>query len=186
MGTSADMLVTPFIPLCIGFSAGVISTLGFNFVPNFIYKYLKLHDTCGVIYLHLIPGILGGLIGGLVAGVTDESYYGPDQNSVYSMMGDGYTRGHSKQGGIQIAALFTSLAIGALSGAAPGGILRIPYIWGPPKIFYHDKAFFEFAHGDHDANIDNIDDESEEEKEQKEEPKKVEKRTDKKTKKQQV
>lgn len=182
MGANADMLVNPFIPLIVGFCAGVISTVGFQFFPNFVYKYLKLHDTCGVIYLHLIPGILGGLISGLVAGVTDESSFGPDITSVFSMMGEGKSRGHSKQGGIQIATLFTSLAIGALSGAATGGILRIPFIWGPPKVFYHDKAFFDIHGGDHNPNINDIDDESDKET-PKEEEKKVEKQ-EKKVKKQ--
>lgn len=161
MGASADMLVNPFICLIIGFCCGVISCLGYQIFPNLVYKYLRLHDTCGVIYLHLIPGILGGLISGLVAGVTDEKHYGADLNSIFIKRGGpGMTRGHSMQGGIQIATLFTSLAIGALAGAITGLILRIPGIWGAPKVYYHDKAFFDFHGGDHDADIGDIDQES--------------------------
>ena len=100
MGTSADMIVSPFVSMIIGFCAGVISTFGFHFFEHFVYKYLKLHDTCGIAYLHFIPGFLGGLIGALVAGVTSESKYGDDISGVYPMMGGDSDRGNSKQGGL--------------------------------------------------------------------------------------
>jgi len=100
MGSTADMLVSPFISLIIGFSAGVISTLGFHIFEGVIFKYLKLHDTCGVAYLHFVPGFLGGIIGCLVAGATPETKYSSDIGSVFPMMGGDFSRGNSKQGGI--------------------------------------------------------------------------------------
>jgi ammonium transporter Rh len=123
MGANADMLVNPFISLIIGFVAGVISVIGYQVFPNCIYKYLKLHDTCGVIYLHLIPGILGGGLSALVAGATPSAAFGNDLNSVFIKMGNGSTRTNSIQGGIQLATLCTTLAIGAVTGAITGGIL---------------------------------------------------------------
>ncbi len=78
MGSAADMIVSPFISLIIGFCAGIISTFGFKYVGHFIYKYLKLHDTCGIAYLHFIPGLLGGLIACLISGVTPEHKFGSD------------------------------------------------------------------------------------------------------------
>ena len=96
MGSSADMIVSPFVSMCIGFSAGVVSTLGFHLFEHVVYKYLKLHDTCGVAYLHMIPGFLGGIIGCLIAGVTPETRYGEEIGSVYPMMGGDNTRGNSK------------------------------------------------------------------------------------------
>jgi len=157
MGSSCDMIVSPFISLCVGFVAGTISTLGFQFGPRIVYGYLKLHDTCGVFYLHFIPGILGGLLSGLIAGVSEAKLYGPDLNNVYSMMGPGHSRGHSVQGGIQIAALATTLGIGAVTGALTGAILRIPWIWNEPKVFFHDREYFEFAHRDHAVVVDIVD-----------------------------
>ena len=91
MGSNADMLVSPFISLIIGFSAGIISTLGFHIFEGVIFKYLKLHDTCGVAYLHFVPGFLGGIIGCLVAGATPETKYSPDIVSVFPMMGGDFT-----------------------------------------------------------------------------------------------
>ena len=98
MGSSADMIVSPFISFIIGFSAGIISTLGFHIFEKIIYKYLKLHDTCGIAYLHFIPGLLGGLIACLIAGVTPEDKFSTDLSTVFPMMGA--NRGNSKQGGI--------------------------------------------------------------------------------------
>ncbi len=95
MGANAELLVTPFIPLCMGFAGGVISTLGFEFVPRILLKYLKFHDTAGVTYLHFIPGVLGGLASGLIAGTTNEWYYGNTLSDVYQQMGPGSNRGHS-------------------------------------------------------------------------------------------
>lgn len=70
MGCNADIIVTPFIPILIGMVAASISTIGFHYFPRIVFKYLRLHDSCGVIYLHLVPGLLGGLLSGLIAGVS--------------------------------------------------------------------------------------------------------------------
>lgn len=78
IGSASDMLVSPFISLIIGFTAGIISTLGFNYVEGLVSKYLKIDDVCGIAYLHMIPGFLGGIIACLVAGVTPEEKYGSD------------------------------------------------------------------------------------------------------------
>jgi len=153
MGSAADMIVSPFVSMCIGFSAGIVSTAGFHFFEHIIFKYLKLHDTCGVAYLHMVPGFIGGIIGCLVAGVTPETKYGEDIGTVYPMMGGDYTRGNSKQGGIQVAMVFTTIGIAALSGAATGAILRIPWIWDSPLELYNDKSFFKYEKGDHDTEL---------------------------------
>jgi ammonium transporter Rh len=45
----------------IGIAAGAISTFGFAVLQDKIQGLLKKTDTCGVLYLHGIPGLLGGL-----------------------------------------------------------------------------------------------------------------------------
>lgn len=162
MGSAADMIVSPFVSMCVGFSAGVVSTCGFHFFEHVVYKYLKLHDTCGIAYLHMVPGFIGGLIGCLVAGATPETKYGTDITGVYPMMGS--DRGNSKQGGIQVAMVFTTVGIAALSGIFTGLCLRIPYLWNGPIELYNDKEFFKYEKGDHDVEL-KLDDKSEEKKE---------------------
>jgi len=90
MGSSADMIVSPFIAMIIGFCAGCISTFGFHFLEHYAYHFLKLHDTCGVAYLHMIPGFLGGCIGCLIAGATPQKHYGDNIGTVFPMMGGDY------------------------------------------------------------------------------------------------
>ena len=163
MGSAADMIVSPFISMIIGFCAGTVSTLGFHFLEHVVHKFLKLHDTCGIAYLHFIPGLLGGLIGCLIAGVTPEEKYGDDISGVYPMMGAGGGRGNSKQGGLQVAMVFTTFGIALLSGTFTGLCLRIPVIWNCPIDLYNDQEFFKYEAGDHDAKI-KLDEKAEEQK----------------------
>lgn len=45
----------------VGAIAGVLSTLGFAVIQGRFQNLLKKVDTCGVLYLHGLPGILGGV-----------------------------------------------------------------------------------------------------------------------------
>uniref|UniRef100_A0A8D0GF21 Rh family B glycoprotein n=1 Tax=Sphenodon punctatus TaxID=8508 RepID=A0A8D0GF21_SPHPU len=69
VGTSAEMMLTPFGAMIAGFLAGTISTLGFKFITPILDSKLKIQDTCGVHNLHGLPGVLGALLGALVAGL---------------------------------------------------------------------------------------------------------------------
>ena len=42
-----------------------------------MFDKLKLHDTCGVHYLHGIPGVLSGLLSVLFCFLASEDVYGP-------------------------------------------------------------------------------------------------------------
>lgn len=46
----------------IGITAGVVSTFGFAVIQGKLQSLLKKTDTCGVLYLHGLPGLLGGLV----------------------------------------------------------------------------------------------------------------------------
>ncbi len=54
-------LTTPGIAFIIGIIAGVLSTFGFAVLKNIIQKGIRKVDTCGVLYLHGLPGLFGGL-----------------------------------------------------------------------------------------------------------------------------
>uniref|UniRef100_A0A8D0GGX6 Rh family B glycoprotein n=1 Tax=Sphenodon punctatus TaxID=8508 RepID=A0A8D0GGX6_SPHPU len=72
VGTSAEMMLTPFGAMIAGFLAGTISTLGFKFITPILDSKLKIQDTCGVHNLHGLPGVLGALLGALVAGLATQ------------------------------------------------------------------------------------------------------------------
>ena len=52
---------TPTIAFVIGIIAGVLSTFGFAVLKEKIQKLIKKTDTCGVLYLHGLPGLFGGV-----------------------------------------------------------------------------------------------------------------------------
>ncbi|XP_077012580.1 ammonium transporter Rh type B isoform X1 [Tamandua tetradactyla] len=76
VGTSSEMMLTPFGALAAGFLAGMVSTLGYKFFTPLLESKFKIQDTCGVHNLHGMPGVLGALLGVLVAGLATHEAYG--------------------------------------------------------------------------------------------------------------
>ena len=74
VGSAADIIATPCGSMIIGFIAGAISATGFAYVSPFVKKHLILHDSCGVINLHGIPGIIGALVSAIVASRLDVTF----------------------------------------------------------------------------------------------------------------
>lgn len=60
IGSTCDRVAPP-MALAIGLAAGLLSTAGYALVQEPLQKALRLVDTCGVLYLHGLPGLLGGL-----------------------------------------------------------------------------------------------------------------------------
>jgi ammonium transporter Rh len=59
IGSTCD-IATPGTAFVIGILAGAISTLGFAVLQKKLTDMTKMVDTCGVTYLHGLPGLLGG------------------------------------------------------------------------------------------------------------------------------
>ncbi|XP_066466300.1 ammonium transporter Rh type B [Tiliqua scincoides] len=76
VGTSGEMMLTPFGAMIAGVLAGWVSTLGFKFLTPILASKLKIQDTCGVHNLHGMPGVLGGLLGALIAALATPEIYG--------------------------------------------------------------------------------------------------------------
>lgn len=60
IGSTCD-LATPAAAFAIGILAGVVSTFGFAVIQSKLTAAAKTVDTCGVLYLHGLPGLLGGV-----------------------------------------------------------------------------------------------------------------------------
>ncbi|OXB62878.1 hypothetical protein ASZ78_003044 [Callipepla squamata] len=112
VGTCADLKIYPFVAMCIGSLAGIISVLGFHFLTPVLASKLRIQDTCGVHNLHGLPGILGGIAGIVVTAIQPETKNGVQLTA-------------SKQA----AALSSTIGIALLGGALTGAILKLP-IWG--------------------------------------------------------
>ena len=61
IGSTCDVIIAP-IAFAIGIGAGFISTFGFAVIQGKLQKIIKKIDTCGVLYLHGLPGLFGGLV----------------------------------------------------------------------------------------------------------------------------
>jgi ammonium transporter Rh len=60
IGSTCD-LASPAAAFTIGILAGVVSTVGFAVIQGKLTDLIKKVDTCGVLYLHGLPGLFGGL-----------------------------------------------------------------------------------------------------------------------------
>jgi len=60
IGSTCD-ITSPMIAFIIGALAGGLSTFGFAVIQDKLQKLVQGIDTCGVMYLHGLPGLLGGI-----------------------------------------------------------------------------------------------------------------------------
>lgn len=84
VGSVADVIVTPAGSMIAGFIAGSISAFGFAYISAFVKKHLRLHDTCGVLNLHGIPGVIGALVSAIVAYRAGDTF-GDNLKNVYPL-----------------------------------------------------------------------------------------------------
>ncbi|GCC34696.1 hypothetical protein chiPu_0013171 [Chiloscyllium punctatum] len=143
-GTSADMMIHPYGSLLIGFTAGIISTVGFKYLTPILASKLKIHDTCGVHNLHGMPGILGGLAGIIASAMASEKVYGPGLIQTFPTGRSGIV-----QAGYQAAGLGASLGVALIGGTITGFILCISF-WGQPpdQNCFDDDIYWELPDGE--------------------------------------
>jgi ammonium transporter Rh len=92
IGSSSDLVVHGFVSMVIGFLGGIVSSMGFKYVTPWLKGKEgsdRLHDTCGVLNLHGLPGILGGMIGALSASLVEDEVYGDDISTIFAARGEG-------------------------------------------------------------------------------------------------
>lgn len=66
------MNISPILAILIGLTSGTVSTFGFSKLQSFLEHKIGLHDTCGVLNLHGLPGILGGVWGAIAASKSQD------------------------------------------------------------------------------------------------------------------
>ena len=134
VGAAADMMLTPFGSIVMGSVAGVVSTLGFQYVSPFLADKLKIADTCGVNNLHGMPSILGGFLSILIAGIATKDEYDqfnvagedPDKSSLYEIFPLNFENGSlwswtkDYQAGMQAAGIGITLLMAITSGILTG------------------------------------------------------------------
>lgn len=76
IGSTCDV-ASPRVAFVVGILAGGLSTFGFAAIQNRLQKLVKGIDTCGVMYLHGLPGLLGGVAAVFVVkGIASTQFEG--------------------------------------------------------------------------------------------------------------
>ncbi|XP_059128691.1 ammonium transporter Rh type C [Peromyscus eremicus] len=130
VGTAAEMMLTPYGALIVGFFCGIFSTLGFAYLSPFLESRLRIQDTCGIHNLHGIPGIIGSIVGAVTAAYSSPDVYG-EPGIVHTFGFGAYKADETRkmQGSSQIFGLLLTLAMALVGGIVVGLILKLPF-WG--------------------------------------------------------
>ena len=73
IGSACDY-ANPVSSMAIGLLAGALSVFGFAVIQPWLQKKIEKVDTCGVMYLHGLPGLMGGMAAMLVvSGINNET-----------------------------------------------------------------------------------------------------------------
>jgi len=137
----------------LGIFSGVLSCYGYIALDNTLVEKFGLYDTCGVLHMHGIPGLLGGLAGMITSAMAGSTLYGDDISIFFKRRacpGDCYSAGD--QAGMQMGALVATLIFGVCGGAMTASIVRIDAFNPPYEVFY-DAEFFELGPQEPDANL---------------------------------
>lgn len=71
IGASSDLIFQPSYALLIGILSGALSSVSYMKLAPFLKEKLRLSDTCGVLNLHLTPGLFGIICSAIAAQTAD-------------------------------------------------------------------------------------------------------------------
>lgn len=76
VAASSNLIFNAGFALLTGCLAGIASSLGYLKLNEFMQNKVKIHDTCGVQFLHGIPGLLGAVTSAVCAGFASYNFSG--------------------------------------------------------------------------------------------------------------
>jgi ammonium transporter Rh len=136
IGSAADLVVGPGFAILIGCLSAVLSTLGYVFLSPLLSKRLGLHDTCGVLNLHGIPGIFGAMTGAIAVAAANDKVYGVSFEELFPK-----NKTTSHQAGVQVGALGMSLLLSIVGGLVTGLVMKLMRPRDEPTLFQDDQAW---------------------------------------------
>jgi ammonium transporter Rh len=142
MGCNADIIVMPFGAMLTGLVSASFSSVCYGYVQPWVRRKNLFHDTCGVTYLHGIPGIIAGLVSAIVA-ARSRNNLGKNYGEVYALDNEAYRTVH-EQAGFQLACLALCLGLGLFGGLIAGWVTSCSF-FEPPTV---DQLFDDQAHWD--------------------------------------
>lgn len=82
-GSAADMVLHPSVALLVGAVSGTVSVFGFSTIQGFLERTtgemtsshvithsIGIHDTCGILNLHGLPGVIGAVVSMIATAAT--------------------------------------------------------------------------------------------------------------------
>jgi len=144
MGAAADLITMPGMAMLAGCICGIISALGYLKLNDWCKRKLNLHDTCGVHFLHGIPGTLGSITAVICVACAEWNFENDMQLGKY--FSEYPDRSMNTQVGIQIAGIVVTWAISIPAGALVGYLVsKMPM---PDEQFDDKHTFMHCEYGD--------------------------------------
>jgi ammonium transporter Rh len=144
IGCVADLTLSPGDAILIGCFAGLVSSVGYQFIQPYLENKIGLHDTCGIHNLHGMPSLVGATSSVLLA--ASKNYNHRDHDSVV------YGNNGSNQWWYQLIAIGVCVGFAVISGTATGltlkaiGKRRSSSIQpSKPTTFFNDAISWEVA-----------------------------------------
>ncbi|XP_029316808.1 rh blood group, D antigen [Cottoperca gobio] len=130
VGVSMPVVHQPWEAMTIGFTAAVVSTVGFRYLKTHMLFAFHCHDTCAVLSTHGLPGLLGWLAHLLLQIRDCDDHTKAVRFAVFHIC-------------TILITITSSLCMGLITG-----LLLKWNFWRPPqdKKCFDDQAFWEFPH----------------------------------------
>lgn len=138
MGTSCNLDICPVASITIGLFVGTASTIGFRYVTPYLEREFRVADTCGILNLHGMPGLVGGFAGAMVTFSASDDFYGDSLTDIYPARTD---RSITEQGSYQLLGIAVSAGIAIVSGLVVGYFLNSKQ-FHQLKLKYEDEEWF--------------------------------------------
>lgn len=149
MGAAADMITVPGFAMLAGAIAGIISAIGYIKLNSLCQQKLKLHDTCGVQFLHGIPGTLGSIVAVICVAMYEYNF--ENDLHISAQFSQYPERSLSTQAGYQVAGIFVTWGIAIPTGLLFGFIAsKLPM---PANQFDDQHTFMHCEYGDDTAKF---------------------------------
>jgi len=123
IGAGCDLVTEPWVPLCVGFTAGALSTIGFERIQPWLYEKLDLHDVGGIHNLHGMPGVLGAFVGTVFCFLASAETYGDSLHELFPEFAKGRTP--MTQALVQMGTLATTLVLSFGGGMIAGKLMNM-------------------------------------------------------------
>lgn len=138
IGSCADLPITPIAAVSIGVFASFVSVFGYTTLQPFLEEKFRFLDTCGILNLHGMPGLIGGFSVMIVSLTMDLKVLKASVDpSIAALM---VNRSSFAQFTHQSAFVGITLAMSLVTGSLTGLVMNF---MKPAKEAFQDSEYFE-------------------------------------------